>query len=226
MKRLSPYVRTLDALRKAMRKLNNKALDAAVHKSLETKTSIAETLGDPDYFAPLLEALPHLRIEEGWRLDAKFDDGGWGGKLLFFATDGRQREDLVRHVGLDGSAESVWELRLLRYCVKVFYLFWHANYEDMCVVTSLRRMNLDAVRIGEDRDYVLQRLKPEDRRRLEAWDMAPSVEVDGDEATIRYCTFSPFGGFLKIRERVRVRPYEIIKGEVEENVEYDCGIRF
>ena len=246
MERLSPYVRSLDDLRKAMRRLRSKALDEAVESSWRADDetdgvrsiltvcgisagrpgeSVTGTLGNPDCFAPLLEALPHLKLDEGWRLDAVYSGTRTGGKLVFFATDGLKREDFVRHVGLDGSAESVWELRMLLYCAKVFYLFWHANYEDLCIVTSLRRMNLDAVRIREDRDYVLQRLEPEERRRLEAWDMAPSVEVVGEVATIRYCTFSPFGGFLKIRETVRVRPYEIINGVVEEEVSYDCGIR-
>lgn len=223
MERLSPYVRSLDDLRKAMLKLKNKTLEDAVHSAAEA--SITETLGDPDYFGPLLKALPHLKIEEGWRLDANFGCAGWGMRLVFFATDGRKREDFVRHVETDGSAESVWELRLLCYCVRVFYLFDHAIYDDLCIVTSLRRMNQDAVRIGAGMDDVLKKIKQEDRKWLEMRDMAPSVEVSGGEATIRYCTFSDFGGFLKIREVVRVRPYEIIKGEVEESVPYDCGIR-
>lgn len=223
---LSQYVRSLDDLRMAMRKLKNKALDAAVHMSDETEASITETLGDPDYFGPLLTALPHLKIEEGWRLDAEFVGHCSGGMLAFFATDGRMREEIVRHVEPDGSAESVWELRLLLYCVQVFYLHQHAIYGILHIVTALRGMNQGAVRIESGMDDVLQELKPEDRRRLEAWEMAPSVEVDGNEATIRYCTFSPFGGgFRKIREKIRVRPYEIIKGDVEDRIPYDCGIR-
>ena len=246
MERLSPYVRSLNDLRKAMRRLRSKALDEAVESSWRADDemdgvrsiltvcgisaerpgdSVTGALGNPDYFAPLLEALPHLKLDEGWRLDAVYSGTRTGGKLVFFATDGLKREDFVRHVGLDRSAESVWELRLLLYCVKVFYLIWHAMYEDMCIVTSLRRTDRNAIRIRGDKDYDLKRIAPEDCRRLETWDMAPSVEVDGDVATVRYCTFSMFGGFLKIREKVRVRPYEIIKGEVEERVPYDCGIR-
>lgn len=226
MKRMSQYGKSLDDLRMAMRKLKNKTLDVAVHMSDETEASITEALGDPDYFGPLLKALPHLKIEEGWRLDAEFVGHCSGGKLAFFATDGRMREEIVRHVESDGSAESVWELRLLLYCVQVFYLHQHAIYGILHIVTALRGMNQGTVRIESDMDDVLQKLKPEDRRRLEAWDIAPSVEVDGNEATIRYCTFSPFGGgFRKIREKIRVRPYEIIKGDVEDRIPYDCGIR-
>lgn len=246
MARLNQYVKTLETLRKAMRKLNGRELEKAVDRSEPpmdpdgnifrtialgcgetvelTGPDITGELGDPDYFRPLLEALPHIRMAEGWRLEAAYSGSPMGGKLAFFATDGKSREDFLKHIELDGSPESVWELRLLIIATDVFHLVWHANYGNMCIVTSYDRMKRDARRIECDIDAVLAELEPKERSRLESWDMTPSVTVEGNEATIRYCTFSQFGGFLKVKETVSVKPFKCMKEENEGQVLYECGI--
>ena len=102
-----------------------------------------------------------------------------GGKLAFFATDGKSREDFLQHVEPDGSPESVWELRLLIIATDVFHLVWHANYGNMCIVTSYDRLKRDARRIECDIDAVLEELEPKERSRLESWDMTPSISATG-----------------------------------------------
>lgn len=97
---------------------------------------------DPNRFFFVLK---HLSMEPGFVLDYVYAYDYAGGYPLLYALrsgaqpigssvspeEARPAPDPFLHVRTDGTPEGFFELTVLRIMGEQFYLFWHANYNDL-----------------------------------------------------------------------------------------------
>jgi hypothetical protein len=250
----NPYIATLNKFRKAMKRVRSKrfcetlsfaarasrsygytdsrpssmhsimALPDATDDIIEP--SVAALLGNPDYFAPLLAPLKHLSIDEGWRLDGVLRGGGFNSFLDLLVTNDKTSEfPFAHHVHLDGSAESVWEAHILRIGGDILYLGWHAAYDQLSIITSYDTLAAETRDLTVSADKAIEEIG-ERSRELERWDFTPKVEASDTQGIVTFCIYSPFGGFKKIKETLRIAPFERIAMETVAEIPYECGVYF
>ena len=192
--------------------------------------SVAALLGNPDYFTPLLAPLKHLSIDEGWRLDGVLRGGGFNSFLDLLVTDDKTSEfPFAHHVHLDGSAESIWEAHILRIGGDMLYRGWHAGYGDFRIITSYDTLAAEtkgmSIGIIIPIKKVIEEIG-ERNRELKRWDFTPTVEASDTQGVVTFCIYSPFGGFKKIKETLRIAPFERIAMETVAEIPYECGVYF
>jgi len=142
----NPYLASLTTLRKAMGDLRQK------------RTNDMNII---------MEALPHLHMDDGWKLAVRIDGDCYFQFSRFYAhnpigkakqiagaivgvefeddepgefdpiLDPHTETNLFRHIRLDGSKEGYWEALLLRFASEQFFLGWHANYNVKRIITSV-----------------------------------------------------------------------------------------
>jgi len=100
-----------------------------------------------------------------------------------------------------------------------FYQFWHANYNDDRIVSSLDELT---GWVGENESAVEGLLA-----QLAEVDLAPVISMSEDQVKVEVVVFTEWGGFLK-RSIVMKRefPHLILWEGSEVLVPYDCGILF
>jgi hypothetical protein len=187
--------------------------------------------------------LTHLSMEAGYVLDYVYYYDGMGGMPMLYARPadqapyenyaaysaavgnlGEQRSSYLEHVRTDGTAEGFFELVVLSINGGQFYLFWHANYNDVQVVCDRDRMEgiVAALQASDNlplSDDALQEVR--------AIDYAPVVEFAGDTVRVRIITFSMWAGFSEeIYILDREFPHQFRDVEYKVLVPYDCGIMF
>ena len=194
------------------------------------KPSIATFLGNPDYFAPLLAPLKHLSIDEGWRLDGVLRGGGFNSFLDLLVTNDKTSEfPFAHHVHLDGSAESVWEAHILRIGGDILYLGWHAAYDQLSIITSYDTLAAETKGMSIGMIIPIKKVIEEigeRNRELKRWDFTPKVEASDTQGIVTFCIYSPFGGFKKIKETLRIAPFERIAMETVAEIPYECEVYF
>ena len=192
--------------------------------------SIATFLGNPDYFAPLLAPLKHLSIDEGWRLDGMLRGSSFASVFDLLVTDDKTSEfPFAHHVHLDGSAESIWEAHILRIGGDMLYRGWHAGYGDFHIITSYDTLAAEtkgmSIGIIIPIKKVIEEIG-ERNRELKRWDFTPKVEASDTQGIVTFCIYSPFGGFKKIKETLRIAPFERIAMETVAEIPSECGVYF
>ncbi len=192
--------------------------------------SVAALLGNPDYFAPLLAPLKHLSIDEGWRLDGMLRGSSFASVFDLLVTDDKTSEfPFAHHVHLDGSAESIWEAHILRIGGDMLYRGWHAGYGDFHIITSYDTLAAEtkgmSIGIIIPIKKVIEEIG-ERNRELKRWDFTPKVEASDTQGIVTFCIYSPFGGFKKIKETLRIAPFERIAMETVAEIPYECGVYF
>ena len=186
-----------------------------------------------DYF----KTLPHLDIIPGRCLDYIYDMQEIGGepRLYFRPIDvvpfdfvheyqkWRKSNDLFDCLIADGSPQSYFELVIFRRLAGHFYLFWHACYNYLEIVTTIPELE-------EIKSKLLAQTGYSDELRLQnAWineiDPRPTVEINDDRATVTYCTFAMWDGFVHLRETFRIiPPHRLISSETLHHAKYHCGV--
>jgi hypothetical protein len=203
---------------------------------------------DPnDYF----QIFTHLGITPGYELDYVYFADFMGSKPLIYAresgsvpfetyeefvesfgedpSDARSyaplshASDYLEYIQIDESPESYFQFITLALVGDQFYLDWHALYNDIQILCDLSDMES----IHEDLEsYHLE--SPESvAERAERIDFEPVVVLNEETVSVRLVVFTKWGGFF---EAVYVMaggdPLDLIDGQVNPLVEYDCGILF
>jgi len=143
-----------------------------------------------------------------------------------FVNDGGSPEKIAENLEVDGTLESFYELFVFKTLAGQFYLSWHANYNDTQIVLS-----------QEDVEKIIQEINAEDfgapldeaqQKVARALDVAPSAEFwDEESAQISVVTFSKWGGFIRVTQKIRrIFPHVVLEERREPLVEYHCGLMF
>ena len=183
--------------------------------------SLQRMSGNADVLAPILNALPHLKLAVPGRLDCNVSGGSLGAHSLFIV---RQDECVMPlSVVLDGSVDSAWERILLHIAGQQFYLGWHAGYEAYRIVTDVRKFAKEVdIRFAGERAW---RMIDNDGRILMLKNnFEPKVSINGVVASVSYYIFSSFGGLYHVVDEVdmktgKVRPKHV---KFDNVVEYNC----
>lgn len=182
--------------------------------------------------------LKHVRMKDGYELDYIYRNSFLGGyPCLYARPSGEEIEPkdnecmeweegkLGDYFIVDGTPDGFFELAVLLKLKGQFYLSWHGEYDDTRIVTKNEEMERIIEKINGGNAY--KNIGEEDRMRIAEIDKAPTVELLEDRAAVTYCLFTEWGGFSKVREYYRKSaPHRIIKSEIIETVDYDCGIVF
>jgi hypothetical protein len=200
-----------------------------------------------DYF----QVLPHLNIASGYELDYIYFNDELGGLPLVYARKSnaspfksygellnsfgeevegersymqlRHKYDFLEQIQIDETPESYFEFVTLAFLGDQFYLFWHGLYNDSIILCDAGDMQfVDAEMQGFEIEF------PQDvKDRIDKIDYSPAVVVEGNEVTVRFVTFTKWGGFF---ENVYVMdkndPLHLIDVIFNLLIEYDCGIFF
>ena len=190
--------------------------------------------------------LSHTSMEPGYVLDYVYFFEFSGGEPLLYARpvdqapyltyaefdaatgitiSSPQRDGYLEHVRVDGTGEGFFELALFHLMGDQFYLFWHAGYNDDTAVCD--RAGLEAIVSDlEDSEFGLP-LSAEQAQQARALDLAPVVEFEDDTVTVRFVSFTKWGGFFQqTYVFAREFPHQLIRHDATELVPYDCGILF
>ena len=230
------YTETLWRFRKTFYEVrsNKKAREGLqkLWKDCEKKDRIAspadmtllQVVRDRDVLMPLLRSLTHIKLGEHEYLDCRVrgDHMGAFGEFVL------RTEDKVKPISvkLDGTPESAWERSLLKEASKQFFLAWHAGYGEHRIVSDVRRFE-EEINIPFAGDSAWHGIGESGRNRMMKNDFAPTVALEGGQATVSYYVFSAFGGLLKLTDHVDMASGKILgTTNVEQIVKYECGVRY
>jgi hypothetical protein len=135
----------------------------------------------------------------------------------------QHRYDYLEKIEIDQSPESFFEFVTLAFLGDQFYLSWHGLYNDLKVLCDSSDMQyVDA----NMRDFQVE--FPQDvKDRIGKIDFSPVVVVDADTVTVRFVTFTKWGGFYEnIYVMGKEEPVQLLDAKFNPLVEYDCGIAF
>lgn len=211
----------------------------------DTNTKIKKT---NDYsLMPLMEALPHLKIKEGYVLDFVQCGSRMGSRPILYTrkinaerfpdwfidksfnakADLKADNEWENMLLAEPSPESVWEAVLLAELGFQFNLWWHSGYEQKEIVDNL------TVFFAESQESLFtKRIREsiigEKYDKLQKWEFKPRVEMNGNSGTAYYCTFSPFRGFSLLKRKVSFDNWKVSIAEAEtiDTISYYCGIRY
>ena len=182
---------------------------------------------DVFFFDGILSVLPHITILDGFRLAAMLQSDLGAARAVFIAVGNGQSLPLEDALCLDGTSASYWEAAVLLFEAAQFYLFWHANYMRMEMVTSLRSFLREYWFCGYSGRHILNELLQKFCRQLCRMDFNPKVSPYTHGCEVCYTTFAPFGGFARHRLGIRKKKVGIsISASMEERVPYHCSIMF
>jgi len=181
-------------------------LDYAYHSNLVPHI-YARKSHEPQY--PSLDV---IRQDKGKRSDTErllaYDHGAF---------------DCHYHIRVDDTEDAFFQLVLLVIMGAQFALFWHALYNDMAIVCTHAGLEAELAK-GNGLGNPIPPYVLEQASRL---DLAPTVEMGGDEVLVRVAQFSKWGGLFRKTYRVqRVFPHKFLDMRGQSLVEYDCGTRF
>lgn len=190
---------------------------------------------DPNTY---FDVLTRLRMAEGFVLDYAYSYCSSGAKPYLYArrkdsthvltlrdvSEWSDSSQLLTYVVADGSPESFIELVAFHHMASQFYLYWHAGYNDVNILT--RPMLIDSAN-PEECDIDPAELTQEQIEGFHHLSAAPSATLKGDIAIVDYCRFSDFRGLKRVRASYcRQPPHLLYDVEVIGEVDYRCSICF
>jgi hypothetical protein len=187
---------------------------------------------DPNLYFTVLD---HLSMEPGYVLDFVYTYDFMGGYPTLFARPEAEAPYLswddvpadplpgLDHVRTDRTAAGYLQYVLLSIMGQQFYLFWHANYNDLQVVCD--QAMLETLLNGSD-DFG-QELPADVRRRARAIEeLEPRVEIGEGTVQVRLVGFTKWGGFYRFTIQLQRDFPHTFELTEEELVPYDCGVMF
>ena len=134
------------------------------------------------------------------------------------------RSDWSDAILVADTEEGFLEYAVLYLIGQQFYLFGHANYDDLQIITSGEKMEALLNDSGEKWfadfpiGYKLEALRLDVRPKVRMWDEMVEVQL---------LTFSNWGGFRGVRLDIgRQYPHVVFRTRYETNLFYECGICF
>jgi hypothetical protein len=204
---------------------------------------------DPNQY---FQILTHLRIKSGYKLDYIYFSDDLGGKPLMYARKSNTAPfptyeeflksygeemsgersyselhhafDFLNKIQIDKSYESYYQFIVLTFLGDQFYLSWHGEYNDLkilCDLTDMKYVNEDMKDF--DVEFPLDVVN-----RIEKIDFRPVVVENESTITVRFISFTKWGGFYENIYTVNKEkePMEFIDIQWNPLIEYDCGISF
>jgi hypothetical protein len=139
--------------------------------------------------------------------------------------DWQKKNDVLSYLVADGSPDSFFQLAVFQKLAGQFYLVWHANYNDIKIVTTPKQ--IEAIISGVDRNDFGMGFTDEEAESMIAIDPSPAVEISDDRASVTYCIFTKWGGFARLKEAYLLKPPHLcVEEDIVAEVQYDCGIHY
>ena len=189
---------------------------------------------DPNAYFKVLST---LSMKPGYTLDYVYYKDHFAGEPFLYARTveekplcsvieyevWKKKNSLLSFLVADGSPDGFFQLVVFRQLAGKFYLFWHANYNDLRILTAPTEIEALISEVnGEDFGA---KFTEGQISRLRAIEPQPVVEVSDDRASVTYCTFTGWGGFVRLRESYRrLPPHKLLARNVLGKVKYDCGV--
>ena len=191
---------------------------------------------DPNSY---FDVLTHLKMQPGYSLDYVYMFDGMGGLPLLYAraldqapfgTDSdyfaAKPPDYRSSVEVDDSAEGYLQFAILSEMAPQFYLFWHANYNNIQVLCG--SSDIESVIEAHKKDdfgLPLDAMQVLKARSISHPD--PEIVLEADQVVVKLVIFTDWGGFLRRTYTIsRAFPHELLDVQDEILVEYNCGIMF
>ena len=179
------------------------------------------------FFDEVIQVLHHVTIASSFRLAAILQSTLGAAWAEFRVYGDGKLLPIENALCLDGTPESYWEAAVLRFEVSQFYLYWHANYKRMEMVSDLCRFVHTYSFCGYSGMGIFKELPQRSRWDLCKMDFSPEVNLVDDGGIVCYTIFAPFGGFARYCLSIRRKDLGISLSErVAERVPYRCPIRF
>ena len=189
---------------------------------------------DPNAY---LDILTHLSLQDGYTLDFAYDyHEGLGGHPCLYARPAddvpfdsitqhqawERKHNLSDYLVADGTPESFFELVVFREVANQFYLYWHAAYNDLRIITAAAEVEKIVTTLNEMGPV---KFSPDQTKAALALSPEPRIEMTETSAGVIYCTFTQWGGFTVQQEVFsKVQPHLLLCSEVLQAAKYNCGI--
>jgi len=213
-----------------------RGLEIPDHFLTDNPASTGDEFDPNRYF----EVFTQLTMEPGLILDYVYHYDWMGGYPVLYAREEDQppfateaeysstanHSPFMAHVQTSDTQEGFFQLAVLAHTANQFYLYWHANYNDLEVVCNKQRVaeilaSLDGEGFGQAMP-LLDQLRARTLINVE-----PEVVMTNDTATVRMHLFSHWSGFIRWTITIqRLSPHAILDIEEQILVPYDCGIMF
>ena len=197
------------------------------------------------------QVLTHLSMAPGFQLDYVYFSDELGGLPLVYARKNtaapyqsyaellsdydeeitgersygelKHKYDYLEYIRIDQETESYFEFVTLAFLGDQFYLAWHGAYNDAKILCD----SSDLGYLKEDMAGFELEFSQEMQDRIAQIDFTPVVLVEDVSVTVRFVTFTKWGGFF---ENVYVMdisdPMQLLDVQFNPLIEYDCGINF
>ena len=186
------------------------------------------------------DVLTHISMQDGYALDYVYQNDDLGGYPLLYVRPVDQTPylstgaippdtqllDFHDYLAVEDVEQSYFEYVVMDIMADQFYLFWHANYNDLEIVCNQDEVNAIVTDVSSG-DFgiamdLAQQTKARTMRTVE-----PVVRLTGDVAVVEVITFTKWGGFYRYTYTIsRGQPHTIVDLKQENLVPYDCGIMF
>jgi len=217
---------------KIVEDLKNYQDNSFVPDNEEELEKLKETIKVDKYF----DLLPNISVEQGWKFDYGYHKDQYGGAPIIFAykeCDEKELDrnkylppdkgdDYLKHISLDGSADSFIQYIILKLLGEQFALFCHSLYDDKEIVFTenavVEILNRDVDEINFDEKFIetANNINPN-----------PYVKIDIEKVLVRIIIFTKWGGFIELKYHIEKKsPHEITNKEEKTLIEYFCGIRY
>lgn len=184
--------------------------------------------------------LPHVSMQNGYALDYVYPVPDLGGAPILYARpvdeapfasmddvpDGLDLGDYRDRLVIEDTEQGYFEYVALSVMASQFYLFWHAQYNDMQIVCNSEDVNTIVASISyESFGIPLDAAGKVKARAMN--NIEPAVQLTGNNAIVELITFTKWGGFYRQTFTIsRAFPHTIVDTQSENIVPYDCGIAF
>jgi len=186
-----------------------------------------------------LAILTHLSLKDGYILDFAYDyHEGLGGYPCLYARPAddapfdsitqqhawEQKHNVADYLVADGTPESFFELVVFREVANQFYLYWHAAYNDLRIITGAEEVEKIVTTLNEMGPV---KFDPVETKAALEMNPEPQIELTETSASVIYCTFTQWGGFTLQQEVFsKVQPHLLLCSDVLRTAKYNCGVVF
>jgi hypothetical protein len=190
---------------------------------------------DPNVY---FTVLTHLAMKPGYIIDYVYCKSHLGSHQCIYARridekpashfehrDWEEKNSGYSFLVADGSSDGYFQLAVFRRLAGQFYLYWHANYNDIRIVTTPEEMEVIISEVNLNNfGRVFTNKQVTDMRLI---DPQPTVEVSDSQASVTYCVFTKWGGLARLKDSyLRPPPHRLVDSDVLDEVKHDCDINF
>ncbi|MEW5940828.1 MAG: hypothetical protein AB1750_14255 [Chloroflexota bacterium] len=199
----------------------------------------AEKRGDEFDVNAYFDVLTHISMQEGYALDYAFYSDFLGSAPVLYARPvdrepyksasdvpaGTEPEEYLDHLAIQDAEPGYFEAVVLKIMGNQFYLFWHANYNDLQIVCDPETVDA-IVKDINDGDFGMKFNSDQMSQVRRMTNIEPTVKLTADSVIVEVIVFTKWGGFFKQTYTISRSFPHTIEMDEENLVEYDCGIMF